>query len=254
MISSSIRSINRTLLPLALCAGLGLMSGCAATQTALSKRNLDVQTKMSDTVFLDPVAPEQQTVYVQVRNTSDKELTLSDSTRAAIESHGYRVVSNPRHAHYMLQASVLQVGKMDPSAAQAALAGGYGGALDGAALGAMTAVASNNSNNSGIGGFGLIGAIAGTVANATVKDVTYTMITDLQISERAPKGVRVSQQTDTSMRQGSSTRVSQQSNSVSKWKRYRTRIVSTANKVNLDFVEARPALEHGLVRSISGIF
>jgi hypothetical protein len=39
-----------------------------------------------------------------------------------------------------------------------------------------------------------------------------------------------------------------------KWKTYQTRIVSTANKVNLEFNEALKSLEDGLVRSISGIF
>jgi len=232
----------------------GLFGGCAATQTAISKRNLDVQTKMSATVFLDPVAPELQTVYVQIRNTSDKELNLDGAIASAVSSHGYRIVTNPNDAHYMLQASVLQVGKMDPSAAQAALAGGYGGALEGGAMGVALAAASNNHNAASYGGFGLLGAVAGTIANAAVKDVTYTMITDLQISERAPKGVTVQQQTDSNMAQGTATHVTQQSSSVSQWKRYRTRIVSTAEKMNLDFKDAQPELEHGLIRSISGIF
>lgn len=248
------RNISRVLKAGALCGVLAVFSGCAATQTAISKRNLDVQTKMSATVFLDPVAPEQQTVYVQVRNTSDKELHLDDAIASAISGHGYRVVSNPNDAHYMLQASVLQVGKMDPSAAQAALAGGYGGAIEGAAVGLAMAAASNNNNANSYGGFGLLGAMAGTVANAAVKDVTYTMITDLQISERAPQGVAVNQQTDSDMQQGTSTHVTQKSNEVSGWKRYRTRIVSTAEKVNLEFAEAQPELEHGLIRSVSGIF
>lgn len=233
---------------------LAMFSGCAATQTAISKRNLDVQTKMSETVFLDPVAPEQQTVYVQMRNTSDKELDLNSAIHSAIESRGYRVVRDPKLAHYMLQASVLQVGKMDPSAAQRALAAGYGGALEGAAAGVLTAAATNNTSMQGVGGFGLLGAVIGTVANATVKDVTYTMITDLQISERAPNGVKVQQQTNTNMGQGTSTRVTQSSSSVSQWKRYRTRVLSSANKVNLDFEEARSELEKGLIRSVSGIF
>ena len=56
----------------AACLGLAL-SGCAATSTAVAKRNLDVQTKMSDTIFLDPVSPDQRTVYVDVKNTSDKD-------------------------------------------------------------------------------------------------------------------------------------------------------------------------------------
>jgi len=247
------RTINNGIVACAVLAAL-LLAGCAATQTAISKRNLDVQTKMSATVFLDPVAPELQSVYVQLRNTSDKQMHLNDAIVAAIKSHGYRVVSNPADAHYMLQASILQVGKTDPSAARMALAGGYGGAIEGAGAGLLAAAVSNNSNTSGYGGFGLVGAVVGTVANAAVKDVTYTMITDLQISERVANGVVVKQQTDTNMAQGTATRVTQESRSVSNWKRYRTRIVSTANKVNLDFAEARPELEHGLLRSISGMF
>ena len=51
---------------------LVLASGCAATSTGLGKRNLEVQTKMTDTIFLEPVSPHDRTVLVQVRNTSDR--------------------------------------------------------------------------------------------------------------------------------------------------------------------------------------
>ena len=242
-------SLSRSVTVVGCLLALLFMGGCAATNTMISKRNLDVQTKMSATVFLDPVEPEKRSVFVQVRNTSDKNMDVSAAIANAIVSHGYRVVNNPRKAHYMLQASILQVGKMDPSAASAALAGGYGGALDGAVIGGLAASGSNNT-----AGFGLLGAVAGTIANAAVKDVTFTMITDLQISERAPKGVRVHQETDSNMSQGTSTHVSQHMKSISHWKRYRTRVVSTANKVNLSFDEAQPVLARGLEKSISGIF
>jgi len=237
-----------------LAVSIGLLSGCAATQTAISKRNLDVQTKMSASVFLDPVDTEQRTVFVQVRNTSDKELQLDEAIKASIANHGYRVVNNPSKAHYMLQASVLQIGKMDPSAAQAALASGYGGALDGAAAGIAAAAVSNNRSASGYAGFGILGAVVGSVANAAVKDVTFTMITDLQISERAGRGVVVKQQTQTDMAQGTASHVFQQSSSQSKWKRYRTRIVSSANKVNLEFEAAKGELERGLTHAVAGVF
>jgi len=231
---------------------LAMFSGCAATNTAISKRNLDVQTKMSATVFLDPVSPELMTVYLQLRNSSDKELKLNDSITSAIQSHGYRVVRDPKIAHYMLQANVLSVGKMDPSAAAQALAGGYGGAVDGAAMG-LAAAGMSSSSNSGAAGFGLLGAVIGTVANAAVKDVTFTMITDLQISERAAAGVIVNQAMQTNVTQGTGTAMQQTSNEHTSWKRYRTRIVSSANKVNLEFSEAQPELERGLIRSISGV-
>ena len=32
-----------------------VLSGCAAVHTSIAKKDLDVQTKMSDTIFLDPV-------------------------------------------------------------------------------------------------------------------------------------------------------------------------------------------------------
>lgn len=37
------------------------VGGCAATHTAIAKRDLDVQNKMTDTIFLDPVGPAQKT-------------------------------------------------------------------------------------------------------------------------------------------------------------------------------------------------
>ena len=49
------------------------LSGCAASQVMISKRNLDVQTKMSESIFLDPVSPKLKVIYVEVRNTSDRD-------------------------------------------------------------------------------------------------------------------------------------------------------------------------------------
>ena len=37
-------------------------------------------------------------------------------------------------------------------------------------------------------------------------------------------------------------------------KRFRTRVVSTARKVNLQFKEAYPALRNGLVQALAGLF
>lgn len=37
-------------------------------------------------------------------------------------------------------------------------------------------------------------------------------------------------------------------------KRYRTRIVATAEKVNLDWPQAAPDLVSGMTRSIAGVF
>ena len=47
---------------------------------------------------------------------------------------------------------------------------------------------------------------------------------------------------------------SEQSSTRSEWKTYQTRIISTANQVNLEFEEAREALSQGLANSIGGLF
>jgi hypothetical protein len=54
--------------------------------------------------------------------------------------------------------------------------------------------------------------------------------------------------------QGVGGRRTQTSSEVTDVKKYRTRVVSTANKVNLAYEEAAPQLTQGLIRSVSGLF
>jgi len=100
----------------------------------------------------------------------------------------------------------------------------------------------------------VIGSVVATIADALVDDTLYAMITDLQIQERPRKGEIIVQGQQANIRQGSSTGMYQNvSGGKATWKTYRTRVLSTANKVNLDFAEAEPILEKDLARSIAGI-
>ena len=232
-----------------------LLAGCAATQTMISKRNLDVQTKMSKTIFLNTVEDHQKTVYVQVKNTSDKpNFKLDNKVKSILESKGYKVVTSLSKAHYLLQANILQVGKLDPSASEKMFLGGYGSGIKSAAAGvAVGALAGGVRAGSMLAG-GLAGGILDTIANAAVKDVTYTVISDLQISERVTKGARVKQTDESTLSQGTSSVSKQISTYQAGWMLYQTRIMSTANKANLKFEKALPVLEEGLSNSIAGIF
>jgi len=252
-----VKTINTLLKPLLILVTLLLLSGCAAMHTAISKKNLDMQTKMSDTVFLDPVAPDQRSIFIQVRNTSDKtNFDIEAPIRTAIRSRGYTVTSDPNEAHYWLLANVLSVDKSSPSAAEAALHSGFGGAFAGAAIGAGVGGGIGGWTGAGYGGLagGLAGALVETVANAAVKDVTYMVVTDIEISEKVKNGVVLREDTKLDRKQGLSGAVSQTSSEVADRKKYRTRVVSTANKVNLDYEEAAPGLSANLVRAVSGIF
>jgi hypothetical protein len=230
-----------------------LASGCAATSTGLGKRNLEVQTKMTDTIFLEPVSPHDRTVLVEVRNTSDQaDFDIERAVEASIAGRGYRIVDRPEQAHYLLQANVLQVGRASPTAAEQTFAGGFGGTLIGGAVGVAGARIASDDPRAMIAG-GLIGAATSSVADALVEDVTYTVITDVQISERAGEGVVVTERLEQTLSQGRGARIISASE-IHDWKRYQTRIMSTANRTNLDFEDAAPQLVDGLTRSIAGIF
>lgn len=251
----SLPAVRATFLPLALVA---LLAGCAATSTAISKRDLDVQTKMTDTVFLEPVSADRRTVYVSVRNTSDRpDFAVEPAIRQQIESAGYRIVDDPDEAQFMLQANVLQAGRNSETAAEAAGEGGFGSAISGAAVGAGSGYLLGQAGGSDVGltiAGALLGAAIGTAADAYVQDVTYTVITDIRVSERARTGTVVSQSEQQTLDQGSGGTVTQASSTITDWKHYQTRIVATANQANVEWDDAAPSMVDGLTRSIGGIF
>ena len=242
-------------------AMIAWLSGCAATHTSIAKEDLDVQTKMSEAVFLEPVSPAQRIVFVQVRNTSDRpSFDIGPSVRVAIAAKGYQVTDDPEAAHYKLQAQVLSVSRSSQTAADAVLHDGFGstvigvgaGALSGAVLGGIAGGHHGAAIGAGVGG--LLGGVIATVADASVKDVTYMAVTDVLISEKTQRGVigRRNLQIDNSQGLGGSER--QTFAEATDEKRHRTRVVSTANRANLDYEEAAEILAQGLTRSLAGLF
>lgn len=231
-----------------------ILAGCAATTTAISKRDLDVQTKMTETIFLDPAPAVERTVFLEVRNTSDKpDFDIEPAVRSQIEGRGVRLVDDPTEARYLLQANVLQAGKTSKGAAKDFFLGGLGSAaLGGAAGGAIAGV--NSNNTAVIVGGAVAGATVAAIADAFVQDVTYSVVTDIQVSERVQEGVVVTETMGADLPEGSAGNRVLSSTQTSDWKRYRTRVMTVANKVNLDFEDASPAMVDGLTRSIAGIF
>lgn len=252
--------LNSMLKTFLMVGGLSLaaiqFTGCQAAHTAITKRNLDVQTKMTDTVFLEPTSPDRKTIFIDVKNTSDKEVAIRESLEAALKSHAYSIATDPNKANYMLQANVLQIGKSNLNEIRSAFNAGYGnGAFQGAVAGAAVGYTMGGGSGKNAAAIGLAGAAAGFIADAMVEDVYYSMVTDLQIRERALEGETVVQTQSSDIKQGTSTSVSQVvQGTQTHWKTYRTRVVSSANKVNLQFEEAQPVLQTALGKSIAGLF
>jgi len=234
-----------------------ILSGCAAMTTAIEHRHLEIDSKMSSTVFLDPVAPELKTVLLQIKNTADKNINIKDRVINNLTEKGYTIVDDPRNAHYWLQVNILYAGKAEPQTIQALLAKGYGGGLGVLGGGVLGAAAGGSIRNNPCGYMvgGVLGAVAGgligTAADAMVKSVTYSVVTDVQVSEKSD--VAVEQEVNSDLSQGSETKIKQVVKSTSNLKRYRTRIASTANQVNLKFEDALLELETSIGKGIAGI-
>lgn len=245
------KAITRVVVTASLISVLSLTS-CTTTTKLIKHGKLEVQTKMSNTVFLDPIADDKKTVLLQIRNTTDKSgLDIISQVKAAVQGKGYRVVTDPKLANIMIQANILQVGKSTLENPFEALSGGYGSGLAGFATGATLGGALGGSGRSMLGA-GLLAGAANTILDAAVEVVNFTMITDLQISEKAD-GVVVEDSSDSSLKQGTSGYKKNSWKEKTSWKRYQTRIMSVAKKTNLKFEEAKPELISGLVSSISGL-
>jgi len=233
------------------------ISGCAATHTAISKRELDVQAKTSTAIFVDPVAKEKRTIYLDVKSGvmefDRREFKKFLKNEFAQNDNGYKIIDDPDAAQFQMVVYVLNLEKASPSAAKAALGRGFvGGVGAGAVAGAV--VGGRHAYGSGAAVGGLIGGIVSTVADAYVKDVTYMLVADVQIKEKAAKGVIVRKDTKIDSKVSDSGASTQTVSEALNKKEYRTRIVTTANKANLELSEAQDLMFRKTAYAMSGFF
>ncbi|EFG1496961.1 complement resistance protein TraT [Escherichia coli] len=200
-------------------------------------------------MWLEPAS--ERTVFLQIKNTSDKDMSgLQGKIADAVKARGYQIMTSPDKAYYWILANVLKADKMDLRESQGWLSRGYEGAAVGAALGG--GITAYNTGSAGTTlGVGLATGLIGMAADAMVEDINYTMITDVQIAERTRTSVRTDNVA--ALRQGTSGSKIQTSTETGNQHKYQTRVVSSANQVNLKFEEAKPHLEDQLAKSIANI-
>ena len=225
------------------------LASCAATMSAVEHAKLETSAKMSDTIFLTPAPQAAKTVFVQVKNTSDVPIQLQELVIQKLTGKGYRVITDdPYKAYYWLQANVLYMGKEKKHlTADAALAGGYGGALLGAATGRGTG------RYTGGAAGALVGSAAGMLIGSAIHVDTYMGVVDIQVKEKTLQGT-VATTTQSNLKQGIGTTIKSSHHAVSNYQAYRTRIVVRATRTNINIKEAVPVVENKLSSEIAGIF
>jgi len=201
--------------------------GCAATQVGLEKKDLKVQTKMSKSIFLDLDNQIEKTAFVEFKNTSDKDIDLIEAIKKAVRDRGYTIVDNAKQAAYIYQGNILYVGEADPAALRTAIHSGYGSTVGGAAAGGAIGYGLGGGRGAVIGGAagGILASATELVTGSLTKDVTYTIMTDFQLTEKTTKGKKIHQ----------------------------ARVASTAEQVNLEWEEAEGQLVQGLAKSLGGL-
>lgn len=232
---------------------ISLLSGCSAIHTSVAKRNLDVQTKISTSIFVDAVPKEQRKIYLEVRSGvmefDRNSFRQSISQQLVNSGNGYTLTEDPNQAQFNMSVFVRNLEKTTPEGAAAALSSGYQGATAGAAASYALGGSSRN-----MAGLGLLAAGAGTIANAFVQDVMYLLVADIQIKEKAGKGVIVRRDSKTNTKISDDGATTQTYSEATNKKEYRTRVVTTANKANLELPEAQPLMFEKTAYAMSAFF
>ncbi len=230
------------LLPVLAFSGCATTAGSTTSASGLSSGNVALSTKMSSSIFLQPVSPQQKIVYVSTRNTSTATgLNFRNELISVLISEGYRVTNNPQDANFMLMSNVLYIGKESYNYTVAgALAGGFGGAFIGSRY---------NSGTSMVAG-GALGALAGGIIGSMFTNKNYMMVVDIQLEQRQA-GTYTTSSTNAS--QGTASNITTYNAGVKNWAIYRDRIVSQASAINLQFSSAEPLLKRQMAHSIANL-
>ena len=234
-----------------------LLGGCAATETALSHKDLEVQARTSTAIFVDPVPRPKRMIYLDIKSgvMEFDRRKFKDFVRQEFTTNdnGYVIVDDPDQAQFQMTAYVLNLEKTNPTAAEEALNKGYmgGAVLAGAAVGGI----SNTSHPvNGIVAGGVLGGGAELISGALVKNVTYMLVCDVQITEKAKDGVLVRKDSKVSTKISDAGSSQQTVSEVTNRKEYRTRIVTTGNKVNLKIEDAQDTMFKKTAYAMSGFF
>ena len=250
---------------------LASASGCAQGMHAFNNRELKSSVRMSDTIFLNPeTLMDNRNIFVRYTNTSGyNDIELQKLLSEKMRAKGYTVVANPKEAGYFITANLLYMGKQKEGiSAESLLAGGFGGGLIGAAIGA------HNSSRAGrVVGAGLAGAAVGIAGEAIVGSMfavdQFIGSIDLQIMEPVRGGVEYKQTTaaPTSVdlkpgamiggnmkAESSATNTKTYTGLKADRMEHKTRVVAFAQQTNMDEGQVVAMITDQLAAQITGVF
>ncbi|RBP83945.1 complement resistance protein TraT [Marinomonas rhizomae] len=253
--------MNSTLKIGIISAVLYTLVGCSAVNTMAKKQDLSVETRLSHSIVLEPVSPSKRIVYARVRDVSGNQMRkdMQKKIVAHLQTEGFTVTEDPTKANLMLNATILSASKMTADEVSRSLSSGYKGAAEGALIGGGLTAITGGSNSDALKA-GALTAVGGFLADAFVEDVYYTFIMDVELRERPLEGDSIENSKKSISAKGMSgqnaanltvAKSSVERGENYKWITYETRIVTTANQMNLKIEEAIPAVQDKTAYSLS---
>jgi PBP1b-binding outer membrane lipoprotein LpoB len=242
-----------------------IFSGCATSQ-------LQTSSKMSQSVFINPVAKSKRLIFIASKNTSGQKINLEKTLVSELEAKGYTVVDDPEKATYVLMTNVLYCDKKQENNAS-------GGALAGGVAGAGVSGYNNNSGGQMVGAAIGTAVVGGLLAKLT-EDTIYQMQVDIVIREKANSTVSASNITASGQASVSDSKKAGFMNSLggdvkdvnatgqlnsnianansqeyeTNFIEHKTTLFAEATKMDLTLSEATPILERQISIQISGLF
>lgn len=203
------------------------LTGCAASRMMIRYGDLDTQTEMSESVFLELRSDLPQTVHIAEASTVGREITIRPALDRQLTASGYTLVDDPNEATYIIQINHLRLAEVELSADET-----VGDAIGAAfAAGATAALATSLLGASGAAGkIGLAVGVLGFLFDAKTKHIAHTLTTDVLLTETVPAG-----------------------GAEGELRYHETQIVSGASKVNLKLEEGLPAMKRGLSSALAGL-
>jgi hypothetical protein len=214
------------------------LPGLSACTAIFQSKELAVSTRMSDSIFLDPIADSKKIMWLKVTNTTARSFVgLEEALRSKFIAKGYKITRNPDKAYQTIQVNVLQFteGSQDQiNQAEKTMSKGFSGGITGAFIGSF--IAGEDDAKAGA----VVGGAIGFLAETMFKNRYYFLITDVQVSQRASLTM-----------DGSKKEVQ---SSPGKWQRQKSRVLNIANSLNLKPAEAATALRANLSKVLAGFF
>lgn len=205
-----------------------LLSGCATMRMHMRYGDLESQTEMRETVFLEPRSDLPPTVYLTETCAADGEISVRPQLDRHLVTSGYTLVGTPDEATYVFQVNHVRLVEQELSedqtlgdAISSAFTAGFAAGLAADVLGA---------SSDAVAGIGLAVGVIGFIADSQTKHLAHLLTTDVLVTETVPHGDSV------------------------EVRHHETQIVSGAAKVNLRKDQALPVLVNGTSRALGRIW